>query len=439
MKVRLAVLAGILSASANAANPVSQPLGSATTLGSTTNVWSLSSANGNPASSFLLVGKDDKMRFGILTAISGGYELGNVDELEDKVEDLNNKLDSIEDNISEALELQEDFNELLAEIGDNASFKGMVGGTVPLLPFIYKTEKHGAFTFSADLTTSGIGSVLTDNASIVINPLSQEFQLSTATSIYVKNYADFKLSFGYSNELFNWKTGSFIVGARANMHEITLGKSVLALSALTNDEVDDAITGEIEDNQLTTSATSFDLGFIWAADNYQIGVTLTNVNEPSFDYKTIGTDCLGITDEDVDNVDVSRTNCFAAREFAGRGEIALEETHIMAQQATVEFALFSEDKAWNVSGAYDVNAVNDALGDMYQWSSVAAQIHPDWVLISGLRAGYKKNNVGSQLSYASVGATFLKGINFDISYGLESVSGDIPRSLYFSLGIETSF
>jgi hypothetical protein len=437
MKVRLAVLAALVSASANAANPVSQPLGSTTTLGSTTNVWSLSSANVNPASSYLLVGKDDKTRFGILTAISGGYELGDVNDLQDKLEDLDEKLDNIGENLNEALELQEDFNDLLDEIGSNATFKGMLGGTVPLLPFIYKTDNYGAFTFSADLTTSAMGRVLTDQAKIVLNPLAQEFQLSTATSVYVKNMADVKFSIGYSNELFTWKNGSFVVGARANIHELTLGKSVLALSAMTNDEVGDAITGEIEDNQLTTSATSFDVGFIWTSKNYQIGVSVANVNEPSFDYKALGTDCLNITD--VEDIEIARTNCFAAREFAGRGEIALEETHVMAQQATVEMALFSEDRSWNVSGSYDTNAVNDALGDMYQWSSIAAQIHPDWVLISGLRAGYKKNNVGSELSYASLGATFLKGINFDVSYGLENIDGDIPRSVYFSLGIETSF
>jgi hypothetical protein len=50
--------------------------------------------------------------------------------------------------------------------------------------------------------------------------------------------------------------------------------------------------------------------------------------------------------------------------------------------------------------------------------------------------------VGNEFSYASVGATFLKGINFDMSYGLESIEVDgskAPRSIYLSLGIETSF
>ncbi|WP_341205893.1 conjugal transfer protein TraF [uncultured Psychrosphaera sp.] len=438
MKLRLAILAAIISSSANAADSVSQPLGASTTLGSATNVWSLSSSNNNPAAAFMMVGKGDKTRFGILTSLSGGYELGAVDEIQDKIEELDEKLDSIEDNLGDALTLQEDFNELLAELGENATLKLMLGGNLPFMPFIYKTDNYGAFTFSADISTMGSGQVLSDNASLILNPLTSEFQLNTATSIYVKNFLDIKASLGYSNELYASDAGTLLGGARATLHRITLGKSVLALSALDGDEVDDAIQGEVEDNQNTTTAVSFDLGLIWTAAHYQLGVTVDNVNEPTFDYKSIGNECAAISN-DADR-EVEKINCFAAANFASRGLINKEETHTLSQQTTVEASLFSENKSWNVSASYDVNSVNDALGDLYQWSSVSAQIHPDWWLISGLRGGYRKNMVGSELSYASVGATFLKGINFDVSYGLESVGDtDAPRSLYLSLGIETSF
>jgi len=435
MKLRLGALIAILSSGAHAADSVSQPLGASTTLGSATNVWSLSSANNNPAAAFMLVGKGDKTRFGILTSLSGGYELGAVDEIQDKIEELDEKLDSIEDNLSDALTLQDDFNELLAELGENASLKIMGGGNIPFLPFIYKTDNYGAFTFSADVSTMGSGRVLSDNATLLLNPLTAEFQLNTATSIYVKNFLDVKFSLGYSNEFYSSDAGTLLAGARANFHQITLGKSVLALSALDSDEVDDAIQGEVEDNQNTTSAASFDVGVIWSASHYQLGVTVDNLNEPTFDYKSIGVACSDITDNEV-----SQINCFAASSFASQGVINKNETHTLAQQTSVEASVFSENKSWNLSVSYDVNSVNDAVGDLYQWANVSAQVHPDWWLISGLRGGYRQNMVGSELSYASVGATFLKGINFDVSYGLDSVGdSDTPRSVYLSLGIETSF
>jgi hypothetical protein len=438
MKIRLAILAAITSVSAHAADSVSQPLGASTTLGSATNVWSLSSANNNPAAAFMLVGKGDKTRFGILTSLSGGYELGAVDEIQDKVDELDEKIDSIEDNLSDALTLQNDFNELITELGENASLKLMGGATIPFLPFIYKTDNYGAFTFSADVSTMGSGQVLSDNADLVLNPLTREFQLNTLTSIYVKNFLDVKFSLGYSNALYSGEAGMLLAGARANFHQITLGKSVLALAALDGDEVDDAIQGEVEDNQNTTSAASFDLGLIWTATHYQLGVTVDNVNEPTFDYASIGTSCVDIAN-DAEN-EVAKINCYAAAQFASQGVISKNETHTLAQQTSVEASVFSENKSWNLSVAYDVNSVNDALGDLYQWSSVSAQIHPDWWLISGLRGGFRQNMVGSELSYASLGATFLKGINFDVSYGLDSVGDtDTPRSVYLSLGIETSF
>jgi hypothetical protein len=433
MKLRVALLASIISSSVYAANPASQPLGTTTTLGAATSVWSLSSANNNPAASYLMVAPGDNVRFGILTSISGGYELGAIDDLEEKVDDLNDKLDTIEDNLSEALTLQDDFNDILAELGENATFKGSLGGHLPLMPFIYKTDNYGAFTLSADVTTMGSGRVLSDEATLIRHPLNNEFQLNTATSIYVKNFLDIKVSLGYSNEFYRSDAGSLIAGVRANLHEITLGKSVLALASMTEDEVDEAIQGEVEDNQKTTNAASFDLGFIWTASNYQAGVTINNINEPSFDYKTLGLDCLTEPENDLE-----RTNCFAAAQFASEGKIAKDETHTLSQQATVEFSLFDEDKNWTISASYDANIVNDALGDQYQWASVAGQLHGDWWLVSGIRGGYRKNLAGEELSYASAGATFLKGINFDLSYGLESAGG-IPRSVYLSLGIESSF
>jgi hypothetical protein len=438
MKKRIAILTGILSLSTQAADSVSQPLGASTTLGSATNVWSLSSTNNNPAAAYMMVGEGDKTRFGILTSLSLGYELGDVDEIQDKIDELDEKLDSIEDNLSDALTLQDDFNELLAELGENATLKLMGGGNIPLLPFIYKTDNYGAFTFSADVSTMGSFRVLSDNAELILNPLTAEFQLNTLTSLYIKNYLDVKFSLGYSNALYSSDAGTLLAGARANFHQITLGKSVLALAALDGDEVDDAVQGDVEDNQNTTSAASFDLGLIWTANHYQVGVTVDNVNEPTFDYKSIGTSCDDIPN-DAEN-EVSKINCLAASEFASQGVINKDEIHTLSQQASVEASLFSQNKSWNVSVAYDVNSVNDALGDLYQWSSVSAQVHPDWWLTSGLRVGYRKNMVGSELSYASLGATFLKGINFDVSYGLDSVGDtDTPRSMYVSLGIETSF
>lgn len=438
MKLRHGALIAILSSSAHAADSVSQPLGASTTLGSATNVWSLSSVNNNPAASFMMVGKGDKTRFGILTSISAGYELGDVDEIQDKVEELDEKMDSIEDNLTEALTLQEDFNELLAELGENASLKLMGGVTVPFMPFIYKTDSMGAFTLSADVSTMGAGKVLSDDAHLVLNPLTNEFQLNTATSIYVKNFLDVKFSLGYSNILYSSGAGTLLAGARANFHQITLGKSVLALSALDGDEIDDALEGEVEDNQNTTSAASFDLGLIWTAQHYQFGVTVDSLNEPTFAYKSLGTSC---NDASVgEDNEVAKINCFAAAHFSSKGLINKDEIHTMSQQTSVEASVFSENKSWNLSVSYDVNSVNDAVGDLYQWANVSAQVHPNWWLISGLRGGYRQNMVGSELSYASVGATFIKGINFDVSYGLDSVGDtDTPRSVYLSLGIETSF
>lgn len=432
MKLRVSILTGAVASILLSNNTLAQPLGASSTLGSTTSQWSLATSSHNPASSFLMVKPGDSFRYGLLTALTVGYEVGAVEDLGDRIDELDERLDQSADNLDDAELLQEDFNRLLTDLGDNAYFKGVIGGYIPLMPFIYKTDEYGAFTLSADISASGLGRLLSDEAQLVQNLLNNEYQLNSRTSLYVKNFLDFKVSLGYSNEFYRNEYGSLVAGVRANMHNFTLGKSVIALASATDDEIDDAVEGDIEDNQLDSTGVSFDIGAIWTAPNYQLGLTVTSLNEPSFDYKSVGTSCNDQTDE------LRRINCLTAAEFAAEGRIAANETHVMNQRATLEAAYYDEAKNWILSASYEANSVNDPVGDEYQWASVAGQFHGDWWIASGLRVGYRTNLVGSELSYASFGATLLKGFNLDISYGLDEVE-DIPRSAFISLGFESAF
>ena len=437
MKKTLLLAGGLVSTLGFAAQPVFQPIGSSFTTGGSPNQRALSTSTNNPAASFLMVNseEDDHFRFGILGPGGFGYELGQVDSLEDKINDLTDELDKKDLSISDINVVKDKANSIVSQLGKDATFKMMMAGQIPLMPFIYKHSKYGAFTFDMSLSAEGKGSVLDDDVTPLVNPLTQTFQLQTTTSIYVKNAVDLNFGLGYSRDIWTNHMGMLVGGAKVNVHSITLGKSLVSLSGATDDKAGDVFTDALKDNQKTTVGAGLDLGLIWTANNYQIGATLTNVNEPKFDYASLADDCASKTG-------AAQDNCYAARNFAGKGRIKLNESHVMERQLTLDSAVSLSNRQWTLAGSVDLFETHDPVGDLYQWGTVSASYYGDSNWIPGARIGYRKNMTGSELSYVTGGLTLFKRLNLDLAYGLESIDAGgtaVPRSLFFSAGIESAF
>ncbi len=433
---KMLVVAGSLACSVSyAASPVFQPIGSSFTLGTSANPASLSTSLTNPAAPFLMVDTEagDRFRFGIIGPGGFGYEMGQVDSLVDNIDALEEKLDEEVSDPSAADELKNEANEIIALLGDDANGKLMSTGEIPLFPIIYKHPKYGAFTLDASLALLGQGKFLDDDVEIVL--VDGEYKLASDSAVYVKNAMDLNIGFGYSKDLWTNQYGMLIAGAKLNVHSITLGKALLSLSSSEEDDATDAFTDELSDNQTTTVGASVDIGAIWTSKYYQLGVTATNLNEPTFDYGELGENCSNLTGAEWNN-------CLVAREMAGQGRIALQETHTLESQVTIDAAVFVNDGQWGLTGSYDMAAVSDYVGDQYQWATVAASYYGENAWIPGFRIGYRKNLAGSELSYLTTGATLFKRLNFDLAYGLETVDADgteVPRSLVVSAGIESAF
>ena len=138
---KMLVVAGSLACSMSyAASPVFQPIGSSFTLGSSANPSSLSTSLTNPAAPYLMVDTEagDRFRFGIIGPGGFGYEMGQVDSLQDQIDELDELLDEEVSSASQAQTLQNKANEVIATLGDDANGKLMTSGQVPLFPFIYK-------------------------------------------------------------------------------------------------------------------------------------------------------------------------------------------------------------------------------------------------------------------------------------------------------------
>ncbi|WP_421849289.1 conjugal transfer protein TraF [Marinomonas sp.] len=401
MKKLLFVSSSLLSTAALAATPVYLPTGSSFTLGSSVNQRALSTSLSNPAAPFLMVNEqdEDNFRFGIVGPISVGVELGDVSDLQDRVDKLQDLVDGLSATdiesiktdisklgISQSLQNQidsatsqeqieaifkkeqanlqakvdnvigakvqaavDEANNILVGVSQTAYVKAMVSAQVPFMPVIYKTKDKGAFTIDSSISAVVKGNLIEGR----VNKTTDNKFESTA-SFYTQAATDFNIGFGYSKDMWKNSHGVLIGGAKANVHKITMGR---ALVALTDDKADagDAISDAIKEDGVSTTGIGIDLGAVWSADYYQVGMTLANINEPDFDGAALGQNC-GVSE-----------SCKTAAKLQKAGSLSVKNDYTMEMQSTIDAAVTSKNRQWTLAGSYDVNSVKDPVGDEYQW------------------------------------------------------------------------
>ena len=409
MKKLILMSTTLLSSAVMAAMPVNHPVGSSFTLSSSPNQRALSTALGNPAAPFLMVNEqdDDSFRFGILGPLGIGVEMGDVSDLEDQVEELEDILDG-----TYYVGAEDDANEILDQIGDTAYVKTSVNMQVPFMPVIYKTKNSGAFMLDSSFSLIGKASLLAGEVT------ESGGELETDASFYAQAVSDLAVGLGYSQALWQNSHGMLVGGVKASFHQLSQGRALVELedeSSESEDALEDAF-----DETASSSGVGLDLGAIWVSHYYQAGVTFANINEPEFD----GMDITGNT----------------ASDSYGISE---EGVYIMEMQTTIDAALTTPGKQVTLGLSYDVNSVKDAVGDEYQWAAASLSYYGDSHFLPGLRLGLRQNMAGSELSYASAGLTLLKRLNLDLAVALDTVEDEdgeeTPRSFFLSLGYSTAF
>ncbi|AEF55751.1 conjugal transfer protein TraF [Marinomonas posidonica] len=428
MKKFLVLTTSLLSTAAMAAMPVNQPIGSSFTLSGSPNKRALATALANPAAPFLMVNEqdDDNFRFGILGPLSIGVEMGDVSDLDDRTEEIEDILDATYTSVNQVNSATDDIEDILDDIAETAYVKTAASIQVPLMPVIYKTKNNGAFMLDASVSAVAKANVLSSD----VTANTSTFEIETDASFQAQTAVDLGIGLGYSQSVWENSHGMLVGGVKATLHNISLGQ---ALVSLDDDDVDadDAISDSIDDDAVESSGVGIDLGAVWVSHNYQLGLTLANVNEPEFDGVSIDTSC-------------SSSSCSSAQSLSNAGKLDVSGSkYVMEMQTTVDFAVSTSGKQISLGMSYDTNSVEDAVGDEYQWAAASLSYYGDSHFLPGLRVGYRQNMAGTELSYATAGLTILKRLNLDVAVALETVEdedGDeIPRGVYFALGYDTAF
>ena len=469
MKKYLAIIGlGLLSTGSMAAMDVYQPIGSSTVLGNYGNRHALSTALGNPASTYLMANLQG-FRVSFLGPMAIGFEGGGVSDLNDRVDELVDIFDrdftsSININaiqieaqsaadpdafvVDKIAEILGDINTSLSKadgvvsnISQTTYAKFATTVQAPFLPIIYKTRRRGVFMLDASASLVGRADILSDNLTLVgvdsLKAVTSTADLSgvdvsgvdiqSETSLHLKRASDLRFGIGYSEMVSRSPNSALIVGGKLNFHRLALDQK---LTVLTEDGDSSVSYGDFFlGREGVSSGIGLDLGVVLAARNYQLGASIANVNEPTFDYTVLG-NCTGLAGADL-------TSCNAAVRFANKGALALADTYTMEAQMTIDAAIKSKDQHFSLAGSYYVNAIADPLGDEYQWATVSlSYFSGNWIL-PGMRVGLRRNMVGNELNYITAGLTFYRRLDVDLAYAAENDKGN--SGLMMSVGYSFTY
>lgn len=431
-----AVLLSTLSVHTAAIDGVN--IGPAMGTGPSSSHYSISAAGGNPAMAPLMVPEDEKWRISYLPSITTTLELGDVSNFADDLDELIDLIEDPSTNQDSAEETLDRFNDVLVRMGQNGYIKNAVNLSIPVTPGYYFSESLGG-TFFLDINYGAlIGLQVLDD---VLRLDEQNQSFTTDTSVYVKSGIETRVSFGYGQQIWADKPslkdrGKLYAGATLNLIKMELSKQVTRLEDLDGEEVSDVIRDEYDKNLESSTNIGIDLGLVWDADWYRVGLHLDNLLAPSFDYGNVGVDC-----ESRPQNTVERNSCEIARSFVADGRLKSSESHTMHEIIRVDGLLKLTDR-WHVSGALDLAEYDDIVGFANQWMNFGMNYETKSRFIPSPRIGYQTNLAGSEVSSYTFGFSILKSISLDFEWGTESVEVDgdsAPRRFGFSLAFEESF
>lgn len=415
--------------------------GASTTLGQVATPVTINSVLFNPAAGYLALDhkNGEDLRLGYLSQLGASMEFGEADNFQDDVDVLITRLDDFDTKLnsgaygadinsaySDAKGIQDEFNTVLASFGDSGRLKTSFTASVPGLPVVFELPKvPGVLSIDASFGLISLAAFddqpftgLPDDISSITS-VSDLQNFKTDSQVVVRGGTLAQLGLGYSQAINTLKEigtseGELIVGAKANLYRASLTSVKAKIDRDDSKEVSDLISDGL-DAAKDSTAFGVDVGAVWAASNYQLGLTIKNLIAPEFDA--------------YEKDDVKGTE--------GETKIKLDP------QTTLDGAIFVKDRMLMLAASADMNKVDDLVGDEVQMLHLSGTFFPSSAAIPTVRLGYEKNLAGEELSAVNFGLGLFRGVaNFDVTYGLETAEvdgSDLPRRLGIQLSFEETF
>ncbi len=385
-------------------------------------------ANGvnNPAGpAAVLFQEDDTFQMGILSSIGGRIEYGPVDSMIDELDRLSTQLDRTNLTPADAEALITDFGSVLQIMGRDGYFNFSFDANLPLTPIIFRNDYIGGVV-AVEVGVNAEAQMRVLDSPLQFNPISKT--MDTSTSLYIKGATQSTVGIGYSRELMEFGPGMVYVGGKAKLISMGLNKIITPVSG-TND-VGQTVADEFDQGMETSTGIALDAGVYFVAENFRVGATMYNINQPEFSYKQLGQDCVSLTGG-------AQNSCYIA--IANAHRIALEETHIMNAHSKIDAALYTSGGNFIIAGSYDVSPIVDPVGNEHQYMMASVAFVSNYL---GTSLSYRKNMAGTQLSDMTLGFNIFRHSYLNLTVGQETITvdgSDIPRLMALSFGIGFTF
>ncbi len=254
------------------------------------------------------------------------------------------------------------------------------------------------------------------------DPATQKAKLKVDNDslLLVKTAIVNRLNLAYSKKAFSNDEGSLYWGVKPTFYYVGLTNVGVSIGDITDSE---KVFDDIRDADYHySSGFDIDLGLMWAAKNYQLGVSVNNLVESSYNFPK-----------------VDRSKFFSADIVS---KLRKHEHFVMERQLKLEAAVYDDTRQWSLSMALDANKINDPMQDEHQWLSISGNYSTDSWWLPSARMGFSRNLAGSGLRYVNAGVTLFKYINLDVASTLNTVKvndKELMRGLNVSLGVQFDY
>lgn len=274
---------------------------------------------------------------------------------------------------------------------------------------------------AAQIATGSETYDLSGGLSIDVNPDgSTTFTFENNSGTITRAAQISEISIGYSRKVWQKENNEIYIGIEPKFYSVGLSNKFIFIDNIENAE--DIFDSLNKDDFKYTENISMDIGVIWTGKQYQLGATITNLNEPDYQFPEI--DLRGLTNPDLVAA-IQRT-----------------QTYTMERQLKLEGGYISKSGAWGINVGFDANAVPDPMRDDYQLVSVGAGFASDSWWLPSARVGLRKNMAGSELTYVTAGVTVFNILNLDLATTTETVNVDgqtVPKGLMLNIGAQVLF
>lgn len=426
MKRKLLALAvtGVLSSSAMATTFHNQ--GSVLGYGDAGNNHTIFANFKNPA---FLGGDDTNREIGLGASVGIDAEYKEVDGVGDNFDTLNTRIDEIEANFAgDDTQAKADVEEALNtffQSNENLNINLKVSGSVPL---VVQTTNNGGFMLAASVTGGTTAKFLrTGDADVTVtgtNPTNFAYNLNSESAMLFSAFQLAEVSLAYSadlNRFFKPQNGQVNAGIRLKAMSGQFNHYGLEFDSFLEDE-----DGEFEDrvsdglDEVTTfenteSQFGVDLGLQYIAKNYLLGLSLENINSPSFKYNMADAD----------------TQAFATAGY-------LEDEITFEPKARLEAATYSKNRRWTLAGFYDLTKTMDITGLETKKAGVSVSYASNRWFLPDLRAGYTNESAGNEMSRIHGGLT-IGPVSVDVAANSFDFGEDVDNSVAANVSIELTF